>query len=88
MSEFRPQRWVVQAMFGTLAALGLARAAVALHALQMGQETALLTLSLGVIFPVLLDSALLRMPPTRTREGLLMRLATAECPKSCDTNRH
>jgi hypothetical protein len=77
MSGFRSQQWVVQAIFGTLAALGLLRVAVALHALQMGEETALLTLPLGVIFPVVLVAALLRMPPTRTQEGLLMRLATA-----------
>lgn len=77
MNGFQPQRWVFQAIVGTLGVLVVLRFAVAVRELQAGDETALLTLPLGVIFPTLLVAALIGMPPTRTREGLLMRLATA-----------
>lgn len=48
----------------------------ALLALQHGDETALLTLPLGVVLPGLLIAALLSMPPAETVEGALMRLGT------------
>jgi len=44
--------------------------------LSIGNETALLAFPLTVIFPTLLISILLMMPPAKSREGLFMRFGT------------
>jgi len=68
-----------------IARLGLAFAALVVFlwrgvnaaiSLNAGDETALLAFPLTVIFPLVLTVILLLMKPTKTREGLLMRVGT------------
>lgn len=77
MEAFNLRPWVVHVLVAVLGCLVVLRVAEAIRALLYGDETALLILPLGVLLPGLLIGALLMMPPTRTREGLLMRLGTA-----------
>ncbi|WP_187274763.1 MULTISPECIES: hypothetical protein [unclassified Methylobacterium] len=56
----------------TAAALGY-RIATVIIALQVGDPSPLLTFPFGAILPAVLLIVLVAMPPTRTREGLLMR---------------
>ena len=52
------------------------RSMTAIISLNEGNEAALLAFPLTVIFPMILIAILLLMPPTQTREGLLMRFGT------------
>ena len=58
------------------ASILLWRGVTAVTSAYTGDETLLLAFPLTVIFPVMLIVILLSMEPTRTREGLLMRLGT------------
>ncbi len=70
-------RGIARVGLGLLAlALIFWRAALTITSLNSGDEAALLAFPLTVIFPALLVAILLSMPPTKTREGLLMRVGT------------
>jgi hypothetical protein len=77
MEAFNLRPWVVRTLVAALSCLVSLRAAEAIRALLQGDETALLVLPLGVLLPGILIGGLLMMQPTRTQEGLLMRLGTA-----------
>jgi hypothetical protein len=57
-------------------ALAVWRGIDVVHSLARGEEHALLAYPLTVIFPAVLIAILLLMPPTESREGLLMRVGT------------
>jgi hypothetical protein len=52
------------------------RASGVVHGLQGGDEQPLLAFPLAVILPAVLVAILVMLPPTETREGLLMRIGT------------
>lgn len=73
---FRLRNSVRIALTAVLGAAVAARLGAMILALRQGDPDLLLAFPLTVIFPAILAGLLLAMPPTRSREGALMRLGT------------
>lgn len=73
-SEYRIRAAARRAAWGLLAAALVWRAAVMISSLQAGHASRLLAFPFGAVLPAMLLVILSLLPPTRTREGLLMRV--------------
>jgi len=73
-SGYRIRAAARRAAWGLLATAVVWRAAVMIKSLQAGDASWLLVFPFGAVLPALLLVILSMLPPTRTREGLLMRV--------------
>ena len=73
-SGYRIRAAARRAAWGLLAAAFVWRAAVMIRSVQAGDASRLLAFPFGAVLPAILLVILSMLPPTRTREGLLMRV--------------
>lgn len=73
-SGYRIRAAARRAAWGLLAVALVWRAAVMIRSLQAGDASRLLAFPFGAVLPAMLVVILSLLPPTRTREGLLMRV--------------